>query len=529
MSPLLTVAEQSLYRATSRHEQVLQFIAALAPQSDLLAVQSMGQSGSGQDIPVLVLSRARAFTPAAAHALGVPVVLVLANIHAGEVEGKECVLMLARDILTGPLARLIERATLLLVPDYNPDGNDRIDPSHRQLDLVALEGQIGPECGVGTRNTAQGYNLNRDYIKLESIEARQLAQLYGRWRPHLTVDCHTTNGSIHGYHLTFDTSHLLGSGPRGPVLYVRDVMLPRISRSLEQRTGHRTFFYGNFRNQDDPTQGWETYPGLPRFGSHYRGLTGRMDILLEAYSYIPFADRCRVMYAILQEILDDANQHGLEIVRLVRQAEDETVARGLHPQPDDLVGINHAQIRRNGAGGIELSYPTHPLGEPVEILAWDLDSQRARRVPGDVLTRYRTTYYGAFVPAKSVRRPFAYLLPAAAARIAEHLRLHNLHVDTVARDFDVDVESFVVHACERTASKDIADQAPPETLFFGHWEVARATAQRGDFVVPMAQPFAHLAIYLLEPESDDGLVQWGFFDHVRAGEWFPVRRIVAPT
>jgi len=115
----------------------------------------MGKSGLGQDMPVAVLSADRRFTPEAARAAGRPIVLVIANIHAGEVEGKEACLMLAREMTTGALSRLMERATVLLIPDYNPDGNDRIDVKHRALDLKALEGQVGPAGGVGTRTRAR--------------------------------------------------------------------------------------------------------------------------------------------------------------------------------------------------------------------------------------------------------------------------------------------------------------------------------------------------------------------------------------
>jgi hypothetical protein len=253
-----------------------------------------------------------------------------------------------------------------------------------------------------------------------------------------------------------------------------------------------------------------------------------MDILLEAYSYISFEERCRAMYGILREIIEYAGKHGREIVSTVARAERDTLARGERPAPDDWVGINYAQVGRNAHGGIELSYPIHPLGDPIGIVAWDLPSQRARKVPGRKLTRYRTTHYGRFVPTRSVQRPWAYLIPRSEARIAEHLERHNLRVKKVQRPFEVECEQFVVNGRETTSSKDIADQAPPETLFFGHWERARVRVSRGDFLVAMAQPLAHVAIYLLEPESDDGLVEWGFFPRVRPGQVYSIRRLRQP-
>jgi hypothetical protein len=316
-------------------------------------------------------------------------------------------------------------------------------------------------------------------------------------------------------------------------------MLPAIARRLGARTGFRSFFYGNFRHPTDPTQGWETYPGLPRFGSHYRGLTGRMDILLEAYSYLTFRERCAVMQATLEEILAYAGEHGREMVEIVGAAEAETVRRGSDPDPGDFLGVSYAAVRRKAGstsagaadGGlmVELSYPIHPLSEPVEILAWDAESMAAQRVPGKALTPYRSPHYARFVPTRIVSRPFAYILPASAAHIARHLVRHNLEVQVVGAPVELDVEEFVVDEIARTESADIADEAPPETLFFGHREWARHTARPGDFLVPMAQPFGCLAAYLLEPESDDGLVEWGFFPAVAVGDVYPVRRIPSPV
>ena len=91
---------------------------------------------------------------------------------------------------------------ILLVPILNADGNEKIDPKNRP-------GENGPADGVGTRANAQGLDLNRDFVKLESPEVRALVKLFNAWDPALVVDCHTTNGSKHRYTLTYD-------GPRYP-------------------------------------------------------------------------------------------------------------------------------------------------------------------------------------------------------------------------------------------------------------------------------------------------------------------------
>ncbi len=46
----------------------------------------------------------------------------------------------------------------------------------------------------------------------------------------------------------------------------------------------------------------------------------------------------------------------------------------------------------------------------------------------------------------------------------------------------------------------------------GSYSATNKKFGKGDFWVDMAQPLANLIFYLLEPESDDGLVTWNFFD-----------------
>ena len=94
-----------------------------------------------------------------------------ANIHAGEVEGKEAAQMLLRDLTLGPLRPLLDQIVLLVVPIYNTDGNERWRPGEQNR-----PGQNGPEP-VGQNPNGQGLNLNRDYVKMEAPETRGSAAL----------------------------------------------------------------------------------------------------------------------------------------------------------------------------------------------------------------------------------------------------------------------------------------------------------------------------------------------------------------
>ncbi|MBI4565235.1 MAG: M14 family metallopeptidase [Planctomycetes bacterium] len=513
-----TVAERTGYKETSRHADVLAFIEELRARTDLVRVESIGRSALGQDMPALILTRAPSGAP-------VPVVLIIANIHAGEVEGKEVSLMLARDLALGDAEGLLDRMILLIVPNYNPDGNDAIAPENRKLDLKNLSGQVGPEGGVGTRYTGEGINLNRDYMKMEAVESRHLSRFFGKWRPHLTMDLHTTDGSLHRYALTYDTAHNPQSGPEGPIRYVFDRLLPAVSQAVKSKTGFDMFYYGDFREETNPEAGWQTYSPLPRYGSNYRGLLGRMDVLSEAYSYIPFERRADATYAFVLEVLRYVAAHGGEIMSIVEDAERDILRRGLDPAPDDWVAINYG-VAKHAGDRLLFDFPVQPRAGEVTLLSWDRPSLKERRIEGAKPEDYRTRYYADFVPSVKVRRPFAYAFPAEAQALAAKLREHNVRVERLTEEVEIDIEAYAVRRIEKTFSRDAGSGERFETVVTVEPNHTRRRLSRDEFVVRTAQPLGNVAIYLLEPQSDDGLARWNFFDAaLQVDKEFPVVRI----
>jgi hypothetical protein len=523
----LTKAELTSCKETSTHAEVLDFLRVLSTRTDKVRIESIGASAEGRDIAGIIVSPAKVFTPEAADRKGLIKILVIANIHAGEVEGKEACQMLARDLTLGSAPAWLKKCVLVFIPDYNPDGNDRIDKKNRTLDLAKLDGQVGPEGGVGTRYTGAGINLNRDYMKQEAVESIHLSKAFGRWKPHLTIDCHTTDGSIHGYDLTWDTSHTVESGPRGPILYARDTMLPEIGRRLFRDRKIRTFFYGNYRDQDDPSKGWETYSPMPRYGSHYRGLTGRMDVLLEAYSYIPFDRRIVAMYATLLELLRYASENARTIMKIVERAEAETIHKGRMPSPFDLVGINYGVTHPGPDSQVTMTYPAHAFPDPVVIEGWDRATLKSRRIENGKRTKYKALFYGRFSPTRLVRRPFAYVVPDA---VVPRLQNHNIRVERTTRPLTARVERYLVLDVKMTHSPDVGTHTLLERVLWTRTETASQTLPAGAAIVPMAQPLAHVAMYLLEPESDDGFARWDLMGtEFKPGSEYPVGRINAPV
>jgi hypothetical protein len=541
-----TRAETTSYHETSRHADVLAFCKDLASKTDLVRLTSMGTSGEGQDMAVLVMSDSGAFTPEEARAQNKIVVMVMANIHAGEVEGKEAILALARDLALGKHGKkVLSRTCLVLIPDFNPDGNDRISPKNRALDLKELEGQVNPESGVGTRYTGQGWNLNRDYTKQEAVETRNLAKLVLDWWPHVFVDCHTTDGSIHANDMQVDTSHS-NQQAFGKLLSATRSLLEDVMRKVEKRHGYRTTWYGNYAKDGEPEAGWQTYPALPRFGSHYRGLLGRIDVLLETYSYIDFERRCHVIHAWLLELLKQVARDRRRLIRTVERQEARTIGRGVDLDPRPTIGVNYGVAKRGADGKLAFDYPAHALdGDEVRVLAYDRDSLLQHLYPGADLVRWRMAHRRSFVPTVAVSTPWAYLAPAA---LADRLRGHGIEFETLPQETKLDVESYVVIASEKTFSPDVAAAVPPpgqaevplsqkpapvrfETVLTVRSERRADVAfPAGTLLVKTAQRTGTLAVYLLEPCSDDGFTRWEFLDaQIKVGQPYPIHRLNAPA
>ena len=176
-------------------------------------------------------------SPASVRATGKTVVYLQGNIHAGEVCGKEALQMLLRDLLAGRHGAWHESMVLLVAPIYNADGNERVTLSNRGR-------QHGPFGGMGQRPNAQGYDLNRDHMKIESPEARSVARLFTEYDPHVAVDLHTTNGTQHGYHLTYSPP-LHPNTPPAIDEFLRGGLLPHVTNEIRDKHGWEYYYYGN--------------------------------------------------------------------------------------------------------------------------------------------------------------------------------------------------------------------------------------------------------------------------------------------
>jgi hypothetical protein len=509
---ILTVAESSNFTKTSLYDDVMDFLYQVQKKSDLIKLLPLTTSSEGRLVPLVVVSKEKVSRPGDLHAAGKPAVLIMANIHAGEVEGKEASLMLIRDIALGKLSGLLDKQVLLFIPIFNPDGNDKLGHNRRDL---------GPEL-AGVRHNGQNLDLNRDYLKLESPEVRALVEVFNSWDPLLVVDMHTTNGSYHQEPVTY--SALLNPNSSGKLRnFMWQKLFPPVTGMLKSVYGYDSVPYGNFVDREFPEKGWENDSLEARYGSNYVGLRNRFSILSENYAYADFKTRVLSALAFIASILDYTAKNTKTMAELVRQADLETI---------------HAY----GGAEFTLEFKTEKLFD-LTVKSYEFVKEnvkpedRAKYPPRtgdfimrktDMLKNYRLPYLSLAVPTRNVSLPAGYLLLPFQPEALANLKRHGIRVERILADFKVEAENFKISGIE--LDKNIFQGHVLNTIK-GQYEKAAADFPAGSYYVSLEQPLARLVPVLLEPESPDSLAAWGFFNRVIVQQWsnrpgpYPVFRL----
>jgi len=495
--PPVTVPERTEYRMTSTHAEVMEFLAAVDAAGDRrVFLTRFGATPEGREQPLVVIADPPVRSAAEARASGKPVLWINANIHAGEVEGKEAMLALIREVVWGPEPWPVKEVVVLIAPIYNADGNDRMAPKNRPL-------QQGPS-NPGQRPSARGLDLNRDGMKLENLEARNLTRALVEWDPHVFVDLHTTNGSAHGYELTYAPTLTPSAHPE-LISESTDRWLPEIRERMRERHGFEVFDYGNFLSDGahefvdevDKEHGWRTYDHRPRFVTNSMGLRNRIAILSEAYSYADFRTRIAVSRAFVQEIVRYAAEQGPSLPAQCAKWDADTRSQARTGQ---LAQHVEAAIYSRGV-------------EPVLIRGFeegaDPETGEKWRVASGPRTTLELPVWVGFMGKDWAKAPKAYVLGPELSAVAALLRVHGVLVEDVKVPYEATLTTFHLESATRA-------QQP----FQGHnertakWKVGSdfVSVPAGSFRVDLDQPSARLIFQLVDPRADDGCLTWNFYD-----------------
>ncbi|MGC0118488.1 peptidase M14 [Pseudoalteromonas sp. JC28] len=418
---------------------------------------------------------------------GKPTILVQAGIHAGEIDGKDAMFMLLRDVATGKRRDILTKVNLLFIPILNVDGHERRSEFNRI-------NQRGPTV-MGFRTNANNLNLNRDYTKLDTPGVKAVMQVINEYNPDLYIDVHVTDGADYQYDVTYGFNPTFASESPAIAEVLENQISPQINAALAAQ-GHIPGPLVFVMDKRDFKKGLAGWVATPRFSNGWGDLKGLPTILVENHSLKPYKQRVLGTYVFMDGVISGLSSN-IQALREAVQKEAEftpkqlVVERSYAKEPDyiQFKGIQYKQFESALSGHLEAKY----LGEP----------QNYEKLP---------IYWQKEVKT-AVNVPEQFYIPPAYPEVVEKLKLHGITVSTLP-------DGTVVEKVSQATVKDYKfDTAPFEGRFrvnatFDIKELSDKVDLSGWYKVATAQKSGELVTHLLHPEAPDSFFAWGEFNTI---------------
>ena len=472
-------------QVTATYGELLQFYRDLASAYPEINLQTLGQTDSGEPLHLVTYNAGQNFNFQKLGSEKV-VLLVLNGIHPGEPDGIDATSLLLRDLATGVITAPPD-VVLACIPLYNIGGALNRNSGTRA-------NQNGPES-YGFRGNARNYDLNRDFVKMDTENARSFAQIFHLVKPHLFLDTHVSNGADYTYTLThLFTQHDKLGGKMGD--FLEEVLRPGLEADLKTRGWDITPYVNVFNRP--PESGFSQFMDHPRYSTGYAALWDTPGLMLETHMLKPYPSRVKGTYALMESLISLAGRYG-----------------------DTLKGLRTESAARYAPG----SY--YPIG-------WEVDSARYETLDfkgfrADTLTSgvtglprlsYRqdtplqkeVSYYNRFRPTDSIRVPKAYLIPRAWKRVRERLDWNGIAYRVLEGDTLLEVTVYRL--------EDYNSFSRPYEGHYPHYdtrvssEVRQVRFRAGDLWVHTEQQGVRYLLETLDPRGVDSFFNWNFFDTV---------------
>jgi hypothetical protein len=486
---LITPYENSGKTETFTYQEILEWSHKLDVLSEQIYYVNIGQSGNGYDIPMLIADKDGLQTAKEVKEANKAILLIQAGIHAGEPDGTDAGFLLFKDFVEGKID-IPKGITILFLPTINPDGCIRRSKFNRI-------NQNGP-TEMGWRTTADYINMNRDFLKAESVEIRAFLKVFNEWLPDFFIDCHTTDGADYQYVVTYDLT-CLGNMGEEHNYWQKERYLKPIKSKMDE-TGFPIFRYVTFKRWHDPRSGLRNWIASPILSEGYSAVQNRPGLLIETHMLKPYHLRVEGTYQMIYHTM------------LILDEESENISR-INDEADIYAASDEFKSKPFPLSFDSTGDSTMVIFKGVE---YDIDTSE---LTGGLIFNYtdkpidfELAYFDKLKPVDLVYLPDAYIFEPVWKDVVELLDYHNIRYYRTKSMNDVNLEAYKF-------SNVVFSDSPYEgrqRIINYDLEIKDVTRNlpSGSIIVPINQRSARLIAHMFEPQSSASLVMWGFFNRV---------------
>ncbi|MEO1487748.1 MAG: M14 family metallopeptidase [Bacteroidota bacterium] len=480
-----TPYEASKTLETATYEESIAFYKRLARDFPEVNIQTLGNTDSGFPLHLVTFNPDGDFNFDNVRE-DKALVLINNGIHPGESDGIDATMLLFRDLATEKL-KAPENTVLVTIPVYNVGGALNRNSTSRV-------NQNGP-ASYGFRGNALNYDLNRDFVKMDTENAKSFAQIFHLVKPDVFVDNHVSNGADYQYILThLFTQHNKLGGELGQ--YLEQEFQPALEKSLQKKEWAITPYVNVFNRS--PEQGFTQFLDNPRYSTGYTTLWNTLGFMVETHMLKPYDKRVEGTYEIMQSVLDIV-EDDFENIKKLR----ETALTKVLQQERYFLNwaVDTTQSKSLNFKGYEAILP---LSEITRLPQLKYDQSK----PFEKEVRFQHQYY----PLDTISVPQAYVFSKSWKKIVSRLEVNNIEYQTLEQDTTLFVERYQIESYE-TYTRPYEGHYPHyNTKVTALQDSVRFMA--GDIVVPTKQEGLRYLLETLEPESVDSFFNWNFFDTV---------------
>ena len=454
--------------------------------SPRLLLKEMGMSDAGYPLHLALFSNDGKFNPATWHAQHKTVILINNGIHPGEPDGIDACILLVRDLVTGK-KKLPGNVALAIIPVYNIGGclnrsvNYRVD-------------QEGPEA-FGFRGNSQNLDLNRDFIKCDSKEARSFTQLFHFIDPDIFVDNHVSNGADYQHIMTLITSqHDKLGGPMGT--FLNKTFEPALYRSMKTK-GYDLVPYVNFFGET-PDNGWPEFFDSPRYSSGYATLWNCFGFTTETHMLKPYDQRVASTYALMESFIEFAANNADSIQLLRRQTKRHVQTASSFPIRWQADTSKYSDVIFKGYEAGKKKSEVSGLPR----LYYDRNKPFEKKIK----------FYNTYNVTASINKPVAYIISQGWWKVMELLQLNDVKIQRLTKDTAIEVEVYTI-SDYKSAARQYEMHHPNSDATVAVIK-QKYSFRKGDFYIPMNQEANRFLTEVLEPQSNDSYFAWNYFDAI---------------